>query len=116
MTARQRLQLEQSEKRQKINELLAVKPEELTEEQRADMDTLTKRMQQIEPELRAAIVAEGEEETRAAGEFNQGDSESAEVRGLLRRGQSGRLYGASGRRRGPDRRRGRAERGLGTLS
>ena len=85
MTARQRLQLEQSEKRQKINELLAVKPEELSEEQRVDMDTLTKRMQQIEPELRAAIVAEGEEETRAAGEFNQGDSESAEVRGLMAR-------------------------------
>ena len=64
MTAAQRLQLEQSEKRQRINELLAL--DELTDEQRAELDTLTKRAQQIEVELRAAIVAEGEPETRDA--------------------------------------------------
>lgn len=86
MTARQRLQIEQSEKRQKLNELLAIDPAELTEEQRGEMDTLTKRMQQIEPELRAAIAAEGEEEQRAAGQFRDSqDGESAEVRGLLQR-------------------------------
>ena len=62
MTPAQRLQLEQSEKRQRINELLAL--DELTDEQRAELDTLTKRAQQIEVELRAAIVAEGEPETR----------------------------------------------------
>ena len=33
MTAKQRLQLEQSEKRQKLNELLAIAPDQLTEEQ-----------------------------------------------------------------------------------
>ena len=85
MTARQRLQIEQSEKRQKINTLLAIKPEELSDEQRAELDTLTDRLQKIEPELRAAIVAEGEEEATARGEFRDQDSESAEVRGLLSR-------------------------------
>ena len=86
MTARQRLTIEQSEKRQKINELLAIEPAELTDEQRGDLDTLTKRMQQIEPELRAAIVAEGEEEAAAAGAFSDtADGESAEIRGLLTR-------------------------------
>ena len=86
MTARQRLQLEQSEIRQKLNTLLAVEPGELTEEQRAEMDTLTARAQQLEPELRAAIVAEGDEEAAAAGAFSDtADGESAEIRGLLTR-------------------------------
>ena len=49
MTAKQRLQLEQSEKRQKLNELLAIAPDQLTEENRAEMDTLTTRMQQMSP-------------------------------------------------------------------
>ena len=86
MTAKQRLQLEQSEKRQKLNELLAIAPDQLTEENRAEMDTLTTRMQQIEPELRAAIVAEGTEEAQAAGAFSDvADGEQAEVRALLDR-------------------------------
>ena len=86
MTARQRLQIEQSEKRQKINDLLAIDSAELSDEQRGELDTLTKRMQTLEVELRAAIVAEGEEERRAAGQFRDGqDGESAEVRGLLSR-------------------------------
>lgn len=82
MTKRQKLQLEQSEKRQKINELLAL--DELTDEQRNELNSLTKRMQQIEVELRAAIVTEGEEEAETRGMFgNNGDGESAEVRQLL---------------------------------
>lgn len=58
MTPLQRLQLEQSEKRQKINDLLG--KAELTEEERAELETLTKRMQEIEVETRAAIVADGQ--------------------------------------------------------
>ena len=79
MTKRQKLQLEQSEKRQKINELLGL--DELSDEQRSELDTLTKRMQNIEVEMRAAIVAEGEEEAEKFGMF--GDGESAEQRQLL---------------------------------
>lgn len=81
MTTRQKITLEQSEKRQRLNEILA--KDTKTPEERAELETLTKRMQELEPELRAAIVAEGEEETRAAAQF--GDGETAERRALLRR-------------------------------
>ena len=62
MTPTQRLQIEQSEKRQKINDLLAV--EDLKDERRNELDALTKRMQHLEVELRAALVVEGEPEIR----------------------------------------------------
>ena len=82
MTKRQKLQLEQSEKRQKINELLGL--DELSDEQRSELDTLTKRMQHIEVEMRAAIVVEGEEEAETRGMFgNNGDGEPAELRQLI---------------------------------
>lgn len=63
MTPSQRLRMEQSEKRQKINELLAL--DELNDDQRGELETLTKRMQNLEVELRAAIVVEEESEKRA---------------------------------------------------
>ena len=52
----QRLQLEQSEVREKINGLLS--KNELSHGERAELDKLTKRAQEIEPELRAALVSE----------------------------------------------------------
>ena len=55
MTHLQRLQIEQSEKREAVNALLA--KGELDGEQRAALDSLTKRLQEIEPEMRAAIIA-----------------------------------------------------------
>ena len=74
MTKRQKLQIEQSELRQKINALLGL--DELTDEQRAEMEAHTKRAQELEPELRAAIVSEGAEEAEARGQFgNTGDGE-----------------------------------------
>ena len=81
MTKRQKLQIEQSEKRQRLNELLAIDGAELTDEQRAEMETLTKRMQQIEVEMRAAIVAEGEEESRAAAAFEPAPPSRAQATG-----------------------------------
>ena len=63
-----KLQLEQSEKREKINALLA--KDELTDDERAELDTLTKRMQELEVELRAALVLEGESEERARAAFD----------------------------------------------
>ena len=59
----QRLQVEQSEKREKINLLLA--KETMTDEERTELAALTVRIQTIEPELRAALVTEGEAESRA---------------------------------------------------
>ena len=82
MTPLQTLQIEQSEQRQAINALLAT--ETLTDEQRTELETHTKRATEIEVELRAALVAEGDEESRAAGMFADADAETAERAKLLR--------------------------------
>ena len=83
MKKSQTLSLELSEKRQKINDLLG--KETMTDEERAELETLTKRVQEAETEYRAAVVAEAGEEAEARGQFNNGDGESAEVRALLDR-------------------------------
>ena len=57
MTALQRLQVEQSELRQRINAVLE-KGEDITDEERAELDAATKRIQQLETEIRAAIVVD----------------------------------------------------------
>lgn len=72
MTKRAKIALEISEKREKLNNLLG--QESLTDDQRSEMQTLTKRLQELEPELRAAIV---EEETR---ETTTGDNQTPEQR------------------------------------
>ena len=78
MTKLQKLQLEQSEKREQLNKLLEIETDKLTDEDRGKMDELAKRMQTIEPELRAALALEGSE----AKEFET-TGEGAEVRALL---------------------------------
>ena len=93
MTTLQRLQLEQSEKRQKINELLALG--ELTDEQRGELGGLTTRLTNLEPELRAAIVVQGDEEQRAAGMFGNGDGEAGERGKLLRETRMAEYLGAA---------------------
>ena len=84
MTTKQKLQIEQSENREKLNGLLG--KETLDDKERGELDELSKRLQEIEPELRAAIVAEAEEESRAAGLFGNGngDGEAGERGRLLR--------------------------------
>ena len=68
MTKKQKLELEQSEKRQRINEIL--NKNEKTEQDHNELSDLTKQMQGIEVEYRAAVYAEEgeqvERETRAA--------------------------------------------------
>ena len=85
MTSTQRLTLEQLETKKKLNALLGVDPGDLTDEQRAEMDTLTKRLEQSDTELRAAILAQGDDEARAlaAHGTDGADGESAERRRLL---------------------------------
>ena len=85
MTPKARLSLELSEKRQRVNELLAL--ESLTDEQRAELGTLTTRMQQCEVELRAAIMAEAATETRT-----EGSPEQRELRELVGRCNLGRIF------------------------
>ena len=86
MTASQRLQIRLSEIRTKLNEL-GSKDGELTDEERGEVDKLTKEYTDAEARHRAAIVAESEDaEQRAAGEEPNGETgEGAEVRRLLGR-------------------------------
>ena len=79
MLTSQKLQIEQSELREKVNTLLA---KDRTDEDRTALAAHTKRLQEIEPELRAALTVEAAEsqETRTldAGE----DAEARERREL----------------------------------
>ena len=59
MTAKARIAVKMSEKRERVNAILG--QDEMTEEQRGELAGLTKELQDLETELRAAIV---EEETR----------------------------------------------------
>ena len=74
MTRLQKLLLRQSEIRERLNELLEV--EERSEEQTGELRTLTTEGRELEPEIRAAMVAEPEPETRT--EPNTGDAEERE--------------------------------------
>ena len=65
MTLKNKLLLEQSELRQRLNELLG--KETLEDEERAELESKTGRAQEVEVELRAAIIAEPDTtETREA--------------------------------------------------
>ena len=87
MTIKARLAIEMSEKRQALNTLLA--KDELSTEERAEMAALTARLQELEPELRAAIVAEEATEVRT-----EGAGEGAELRALADRCNMGAIFAA----------------------
>ena len=76
MLASQRLLVEQSELRERVNAALG--KDALTDEERAKLASDTKRLQELETELRAALVVEGAEEQRAAD-----DAPDAEMRERL---------------------------------
>ena len=83
--ARQRLLLEQSKIRERLNSLLG--KDDLSDEERSELDTKTERAQEVEVEIRAAIVAEGEEEPEPAdpglAELEQRAKLGGIVEGLL---------------------------------
>ena len=87
MTNLQKIQLAMSEKRQRLNELLGIEIEERSESQQAELSKLTGEIQNLEPELRAAFVAEPDPvvETRV-GDL---DSEARERRDLCARASVG---------------------------
>ena len=83
MTKSQKLALELSKNRQRLNELLAL--DELTDEQRAELEQLTTRQQAAEVEYRAALVAEGDEiETRETPTETAEDRELRQLRDSAR--------------------------------
>ena len=61
MTATQKIQLAMSESRSQLNALLDVAIEERTDPQKAEVVSLSEHLQNLEPELRSAILAEPEQ-------------------------------------------------------
>ena len=86
MKASQRIALKMSETREQLNALLAM--DELTDDQRADMATFSTRMQQLETEARAAIMAE---DVPTITTTTVTDGEDRELRSLIGRSQRGRM-------------------------
>ena len=87
MTKRQTLELELSELRQALNDLLAIESAKLTDEQRGELDAKTKRAQLAEVEYRAAIVADpGPTITEGAGD--------TQLDGLVARANLGSFFDA----------------------
>ena len=90
MKASQKIALEMSEKREKLNGLLGV--DELSDEQRTEMGTLTSRLQELETEARAAILAEGE---TTVTKTTAADGEGDELRSLIGRANIGSIFEAT---------------------
>ena len=90
MKASQKIALEMSVKREALNELLSA--DELTDEQRTEMGTLTTRMQQLEVEARAAILAEDETTITRTDVV---DGEDRELRSLIDRANIGEIFEAA---------------------
>ena len=97
MKASQKVALEMSVKREALNALLSV--DELSDEQRAEMGTLTTRMQELEVEARAAIMAEGEP---TVIHTTVADGEDRELRALIDRANVGNIFEATLEHRATD--------------
>ena len=97
MKASQRIALQMSERREKLNALLG--EDDLSDEQRAEMSDLTTRLQELEVEARAAILAEGEPTvTRTVVD----DGEGRELRSLIDRANVGNIFEAALEHRSTD--------------
>ena len=86
MLKSQTLAIELSETRQRVNELLD--KDDLATEERAELDTKTARLRDIEPEIQAALTAEG------ITEFRTDDPADRELRQLARRANLGEIFDA----------------------
>ncbi len=85
MLQSQKLALEASETRQKLNGLLA--KDKLSETERSEMDTLSKRMGEIESEYRAAVTAESDIAGSGGPAPDSEDRERSELRSKIRLGR-----------------------------
>ncbi len=84
MTPLQKLQVRQSELRQRVNDLLG--KDALEDAEAAELEKATRELQDIEPKLRAALVAQDDDSTAdedtADAEQKRDDNPDAEVREL----------------------------------
>ena len=97
MKASQRIALEMSTKREALNALLSA--DDLSDDQRAEMGVLSTRMQQLEVEARAAILAEGE---TTVTQTTVADGENDELRSLIARANVGTIFEAALEHRATD--------------
>ena len=97
MKVSQKIALEMSTKREALNALLSA--DELTDEQRAELGVLSTRMQQLEVEARAAILAEDEITTTHT---DVADGEARELRSLIDRANVGVIFEAALEHRATD--------------
>ena len=82
MTPMQTLLIEQSELREAVNGILGKPEDKRTDEERATLTSSTERLRTMEPDLRAAVAAHADDQTRLRGEFAD-DTEGAELRALV---------------------------------
>ena len=85
MTNAQKLAIRLSEIRQRLNEISGLADDAVTDEVRAEADKLGSEYKNAETQHRSALIAEGQEQAAAEGEFGNADGEPAEVRALLSR-------------------------------
>ena len=83
MTNKQKIEIRLSEVRSRLNEISAIEGDVFTEEIRNEASALQAEYGDLELRHRSSIVAEGEDEARMQGAFNEGDGESAEIRQLM---------------------------------
>ena len=97
MKATQRIALEMSSKREALNALLAV--DEMSDEQRSEMGGLTSRLQELETEARAAIMAE---DVPVITHTVVADGEDRELRSLIDLANVGNIFEATLEHRATD--------------
>ena len=104
MTNAQRLAIRLSEIRQRLNEIAGLEGDAVTDEVRAEADKLAGEYRNAETQHRSALIAEGEAEALARGDFATGDGggEAAEVRALRGRVRIGEYVGAAIDQRGAE--------------
>ena len=93
MLQSQRLAIEQSEKRERVNALLS--QESMTAEERSELDPLQKRLLELEPEYRAALASEGADLEDAKANAGEPDAELRERIQLRRKAQVGNFLRAA---------------------
>lgn len=89
MTRKQKIDLRLSEVRKRLNEIAGIEGDDFTDEIRSELETLKTEYASLEERHQAAIISEGEAETRAAAGFKEPDAEDralAELRGKARIG------------------------------
>ena len=94
MTRTQKLQIEQSEVRQKIGEAIDQPADDRADTFQADLDTLTRRAQALEVELRAALVV-GDDTIGETETETDETPEAAELRELESRASIGPIFEAA---------------------